>query len=624
MPFVPLTGGYYQARSLIAGAQRCLNLFPEQIPTAQGEPFQYWDYCTPGLTWQQAAPQVICRGAYTASNGDLWLCYGQEILWYSNTGQWAIVGTLQPSQPSDAAPRTTPVTMVDNGTQILIADGSVDGWYANVITHDGFTRINTADPNYVGWLGADYLTFQDTFFVANQPGTPNWYISDSAAATFSNALAFASLTAQATNCVAPVSMHRNLWIIGSTSWEVWINSGGDGTAAGSFPFAIYPDATKNLGCVAVHSIATMDNAIYWLSQDKYGQGLILKATGIDTTTISTYAISFAISQYPTISDAIGYCYQQGKHLFYVLTFPSANDGRGATWCYDASENLWHERAYIDDNGIEYRHLGNACSAAYGQVFVGDWRNGNLYTFDLDNYTDDGQTIVRKRSFPHQIDLEANRRVMYSQLIANMQVGAATQTGPAQTIARVSFVDNTGTLLEDYYNLNDIGANFADLGSTEGVIINDALQAQSAGTVLYLVEDTPPSPDYIVSFNVTPAAGYASVAQDGSAIFAVGREVGADTGYIAQVSSDGTQYILTLSVQGTATSVSVSMGTLSAKFYTITMTLQSTSISVQAYREIDGMWLTPNSSWQGSPVNAIAIEDSTYTLPGAILIGGVWE
>jgi hypothetical protein len=61
--------------------------------------------------------------------------------------------------------------------------------------------------------------------------------------------------------------------------------------------------------------------------------------------VSTPAIADAISKYSRIDDAIGFCYQQGAHIFYFLTFPTGN----ATWCYDLSTQLWHERCHLDEN-----------------------------------------------------------------------------------------------------------------------------------------------------------------------------------------------------------------------------------------------------------------------------------
>ena len=40
LPRIPLTGGAYTARSVIAATQRSVNLFAEPMPQAEGEPAQ--------------------------------------------------------------------------------------------------------------------------------------------------------------------------------------------------------------------------------------------------------------------------------------------------------------------------------------------------------------------------------------------------------------------------------------------------------------------------------------------------------------------------------------------------------------------------------------------------------
>ena len=67
---VALTGGFYQAKSIIAGAQRCLNLYPEKNP--EGAPYPFTHYPTPGLTLKSTAPTNGCRCLYTAGNGDVY------------------------------------------------------------------------------------------------------------------------------------------------------------------------------------------------------------------------------------------------------------------------------------------------------------------------------------------------------------------------------------------------------------------------------------------------------------------------------------------------------------------------------------------------------------------------
>ena len=136
--------------------------------------------------------------------------------------------------------------------------------------------------------------------------------------------------------------------------------------------------------------------------------------------ISTHAIEWQIQQYGDISDAIAYTYQQDGHAFYVLTFPTAN----ATWVYDVATLSWHERASYT-NGDFDRHRSNCQMAFNNKIIVGDYQNGNLYSFDLEVYADHnrtqkwlrswralptGQNNDRKRTAQHSLQLEVETGV----------------------------------------------------------------------------------------------------------------------------------------------------------------------------------------------------------------------
>ncbi|MFZ4600699.1 MAG: hypothetical protein ACOYNN_18815, partial [Terrimicrobiaceae bacterium] len=77
----------------------------------------------------------------------------------------------------------------------------------------------------------------------------------------------------------------------------------------------------------------------------------------------------------------------------VCIFPSGN----TTWVYDVATNLWHERAAW--NETEYaRHRSNCQCNFNGTIVVGDYENGNIYAFDLDVYTDNGDAQRWLRSW----------------------------------------------------------------------------------------------------------------------------------------------------------------------------------------------------------------------------------
>jgi hypothetical protein len=177
------------------------------------------------------------------------------------------------------------------------------------------------------------------------------------------------------------------------------------------------------GCVAPYSAAKYDLSIYWLSQNDGGQYIVMRGNSYAAERISTFAIEDEISKYGDVSDAIGFCFQMGGHAFYQLTFPSADK----TWVWDEATKFWHERTWIDTNGEWHRHRANATAYAYGVNVCGDWETGDLYQFDLDTYTDNGNPILRLRTFPHMV--KDSKRVTYQRFVIDMEVGTLEGSTP---------------------------------------------------------------------------------------------------------------------------------------------------------------------------------------------------
>jgi hypothetical protein len=177
-------------------------------------------------------------------------------------------------------------------------------------------------------------------------------------------------------------------VFGSNSTEVWYDAG-----LLDFPLARIQGAFNELGCASPHSIAKMDNQIYWLGKDARGQGMVFRASGYIGQRVSTHAIEWQMQEYANIGDAVGYTYQQDGHSFYVLNFPSAD----TTWVFDVATGAWHERAAFA-NGDFNRHRANSQMFFNATNAVGDYQNGKLYKFDLEVYADDDQPQKWLRSW----------------------------------------------------------------------------------------------------------------------------------------------------------------------------------------------------------------------------------
>jgi hypothetical protein len=260
--------------------------------------------------------------------------------------------------------------MADNGTQLFIACNGPSYIYNN--TTGAFGAIT--DPDFPGAVTVCYL---DGYFVFNEPNSQRLWVTQLLDGTSIDPLDFASAEGSPDGLVAVASNFREIWAFGTNSIEVWYDSGNT-----DFPLQRIQGAFNELGCAAPFSVAKMDNGMFWLGRDRRGQGIVYRANGYQGQRISTHAVEWQIQQYSDLTDAVAYTYQQDGHSFYVLIFPTAN----TTWVYDAATQAWHERAGFV-NGAFTRHSSNCQMAFNNKIVVGDYENGNIYSFDLDYFSD---------------------------------------------------------------------------------------------------------------------------------------------------------------------------------------------------------------------------------------------
>ena len=362
----PILGSSYVARSINAADNRMVNLFPEVVPEGGKEPA--FLNRAPGLQFQQTIGTGPIRAlwAHQTNGSDFYVVSGTEF--YKVTGL-----TATPTKLGDVT-GTGPVSIADNGTQIFLACNP-DGFIYNEVTNV-FAQIT--DPDFPGAVMVGYL---DGYFVFNEPNSQKVWVTELLDGTSVDPLDFASAEGSPDGLVGLIVDHREAWLFGTDSVEVWYNAG-----QSDFPLTRIQGAFNEIGCVAAFSIAKLDNGLFWLGTDARGQGIVYRANGYTGVRVSTHAIEYAIAQYGNIADAVAYTYQQEGHAFYVLTFPSAN----ATWVYDVATQAWHERAGWNTAMGEFtRHRSNCQCNFGGNIIVGDYENGNIYTFDLDVYADNG-------------------------------------------------------------------------------------------------------------------------------------------------------------------------------------------------------------------------------------------
>jgi hypothetical protein len=356
----PILGQSYVVRSLNEATNRLVNMFPEIVPDGGKEPAFFMR--APGLRKLATIGTGPIRGLWTYG-GYAYVVSGQTVYKLSTDWTHTSIGTVS---------GTGPVSMTDNGTQLFIACNGPSYIY-NAST-SVFAQITDGD-----FPGASVVGYLDGYFVFIEPNSQRVWVTSLLDGTSIDPLDFASAEGSPDGLVSMIIDHREVWLFGTNSVEVWYDAG-----LTDFPLQRVQGAFNEIGCAAVYSVAKLDNAIFWLGSDARGNGIVYRANGYTGQRVSTHAIEYAIQGYGSISDAIAYTYQQDGHPFYVLTFPSVEK----TWVYDVSTQAWHERAGFA-NGSFTRHRSNCQTNFNNEVIVGDFEDGRIYAYDLDVYSDDG-------------------------------------------------------------------------------------------------------------------------------------------------------------------------------------------------------------------------------------------
>lgn len=424
---VPILGGSYSARSVIANAQRCINYFPE---LNRGDaPTQMTLYQRPGRRFHTSPINPgQGRGLYRASNGELYGVVEQSVYHIDSGLTFNLLGVL-------VTPSNTQISFADNGVTIVLVDGSAFGYTIDLVSN-AFAQIFDPTGSFNGSTQVAYL---DTYILYNYPGT-RFY-----GCTLSNEIVFDALfIAGKDGYPDPLSgmiVNRlELLLFGQfQASEIWYDVGGV-----AFPFERLPGAYIEHGCAAPFSLASYDNDTMWLAIDAAGDAIVLRLRAYDVAKISSYALDLAMQKMKArgadLSKTAAFVYQQNGHVFYQLNFFSGNE----TWVYDVSLGddpsvAWHQETWQNPLGGPQRMRDGCGAFAYGRNFTLDHELGDLYEIDqtlfVDQVAGTDCPIVCIRGFPHlthapnpsgvQPTPLDGKRVQVNNIRANIEVGLST-------------------------------------------------------------------------------------------------------------------------------------------------------------------------------------------------------
>ncbi len=402
MKFENFLGQSYQSAAVQVDSERTMNLYPEAIASDGGAPDQRMVLVrTPGLAPLQTLPDAPGRGSFSV-NGRCFAVVGGSFFELLSPTTNVLRGTLPHG--------TSPVEMEDNSIQILLIADSLP--YLFTLATNVFAPV-------LGQAGfpasAVSITAIDTYFLALGANSNQFSISGLLDGATWAGLNFGS-SQEPDNSVALAASHGYLWIFGQNESVVFQDTGNN-----SFPFQRVPGSQIEMGCGAVHSVATLDNTLFWLGSSQRGPAVIYRADGFLPTRISHHALEYAMQSYPTTADATAYSYEENGHLFYRIDFPSARNGAGATWCYDVATKLWHERGYWElASGTYSAHRGRFHSFCFGKHLALDFTSGKVFEQSLQYADDAGNPIRWLRRAPHLAD--SQDWIFYSSFELLMQKG----------------------------------------------------------------------------------------------------------------------------------------------------------------------------------------------------------
>ncbi len=367
MRVVPLFGDGIASRSYTVTRQRRLNCYFDL--RKDGDKTRVAVYGTPGLV---EAFQIagVARGIL-GTDSSMYAVYDSTFAVIDATGSVLASETIGTS--------TGYVAMDSSATQLVLVDGTTG------YVWDGVT-LEEMDIAGGFPFGARTVAFVGGFFVAEEPGTQRFWVSDSFDATTWDSLAFGSASLYSDTIRAVDALQGNLIAMCARHIEFFQNVG-----ASPNPFAGILSAAQEYGLAAIWSRAHVGNSICFLAANPQGGAQVCRLQGYLLTVISTPDLDYIINQMADYTDAVGLAFMADGHPMYQITFPTAD----RTFMYDTLSGIWSERQTGTTLNVATRHAANLSAVFDGVAYFAAADTPTVYTQSPTAYTDDGAVIVRE-------------------------------------------------------------------------------------------------------------------------------------------------------------------------------------------------------------------------------------
>lgn len=374
-------------------------------------------YGTPGmkLAFNAATPLNVPSRGMVGNDAALYTVAGSVVKSLSAAGATLQSGSIGSS--------TGLVGMALNPTQLMVVDGS-----AGYIFNPATGAVTVAPPSFPN--GALTIAYCNGFFICELPGTNEFFVSALNDGTTWPGLSFAAAVQAIDGIRACDTLGGLLIIFSSGHVEFWQNQGSTPE-----PFVYIQNSATMYGLEAIGSRVHCGDSLLFLChtgggsfQNSAGSFQIARIKGYSVEIVSTTDIDNILQQMARtsiISDCTAFSYQIDTHVFAQFNFPTAN----RSLLLDTTTGIWSEVQSGVTLSYAARHIGNVGAGAYGQQFIADYSNGNVYVPDPGTYTDNGNVIVRELVTP--CALEDFNTFRISQIYLDMRTGHGLSSPSAQ-------------------------------------------------------------------------------------------------------------------------------------------------------------------------------------------------
>ena len=456
---IPIIGGTAKDRSIQVNNQQTVNLIT--APKGTGAKAPVILETAPGLIDLGASGDGAIRSSKMVNwMGDLYGVFGTEFVQFSTTTGVTVIGTLNAN--------TGRVVIAGGRSYIALVDGT-DGY-----TYDGTTFAQIADVDFPGNLTPvaglpTHIAYQDGFFIVNDAGSDNFYISAVEDPTSWNALDFEAASVAPDAALGVASAFSILYLPGEETVQLYYNTGNV-----DFPYEIILNATQEVGIVAPYSLADSDAGVFFLATTPEGGLFAYRIIGQQGQRISIDEQDTIFGEASAPEDAFGFIYQQEGKAFYVLQLDAGlSSERTMLYNIKASAQMqtpiWEER--IAQDGSAWRVGGHGILNR--QNYVGSRLAARYGRLDLSTFTDAGEELIRRRVT--QVQHVHGELLDWHELQIDIQGGVGNVTAPGDDpVLRMRYSDDGGASWSDQLtaSLGKIGerttkARYHNLGISQG-------------------------------------------------------------------------------------------------------------------------------------------------------------